>query len=211
MPNPLVIGFAALSLLASPTAARTSSAPPPDSVTVQIATVIGTGCPSGTAAIDLDPSGVSYFTVTYSAFTAKVGGGAPPVLSRRNCQLGTVVHVPQGFTFAIATTNYRGYADLAAGAVGHEKANYYFQGMSTGQQITHDVPGPTATNWQATDTVPVASYEWRPCGSQRHFNINMELNVGLGTSSPRVQSWMNMDSTDVDFSTVYHFAWKTCP
>jgi hypothetical protein len=35
--------------------------------------------------------------------------------------------------------------------------------------------------------------------------------VNAGTSSPSKVSFMTMDSTDGDISTVYHMAWKECP
>ena len=45
---------------------------------------------------------------------------------------------------------------------------------------------------------------------QRNFNINTELRVTAG-SDPSKVSFMTMDSTDGDISTVYHLAWKECP
>src|SRR5689334_6347824 len=184
--------------------------PPPDKVVIDIATVNGSGCPQGTAAVAVSPDNTA-FTVTYSAYLAQVGGSSDPTAFRKNCQLNLIVHVPQGFTYAIASADYRGFAALQSGANSTEKASYYFQGSSSTAAITHPFRGPYNDNWQATDVTDWAQLVWAPCGVQRNFNINTELRVNAGTSTPGSTSFMTMDSTDGDISTVYHLAWKECP
>ncbi|MCU7729908.1 DUF4360 domain-containing protein [Actinoplanes sp. KI2] len=185
--------------------------PPPGSVTISYATVIGSGCPLGTAAVALNP-GATFMTVTYSQFLAQVGVGAMPTDNRKNCQANIRVHVPQGWTFAIEKTDYRGYANLQAGAYGIERANYYFQGMSQTAYIQHQFNGPFQNDWQTTDLVGIAALVFRPCGEDRNFNINAQLAVYPGWSNPHTtNSYITMDSTDVNFSTIYHFAWRRCP
>ncbi|MEU0276668.1 DUF4360 domain-containing protein, partial [Streptomyces sp. NPDC006307] len=94
---------------------------PPDKIVIEVATVNGSGCPLGTAAVAVAPDNTA-FTVTYSDYLAQVGVGAEPTDFRKNCQLNLVVHVPQGFTYAVASADYRGYASLAAGASAVQKA-----------------------------------------------------------------------------------------
>ncbi|KJK54717.1 DUF4360 domain-containing protein, partial [Saccharothrix sp. ST-888] len=131
---------------------------------------------------------------------------------RKNCQLNLDVHVPQGFTYAIAAADYRGFAHLERGASGTEKANYYFQGSPQTSSLSHQFTGSLDDGWQATDTVDVAALVYAPCGEERNFNINTELRVSAGTSDPsRTTSFMTMDSTDGSINTVYHLAWKQCP
>jgi hypothetical protein len=184
--------------------------PPPDKIVIDIATVNGSGCPKDTAAVAVSQDNTA-FTVTYSQYLAQVGGGAPPTAARKNCQLNLIVHVPHGFTYAIASADYRGYASLAPGASSTEKASYYFQGSPQTASRTHNFGGPYEDNWQATDETDWAQLVWAPCGVQRNFNINTELRVNKGTSAPGATSYMTMDSTDGDISTIYHLAWKECP
>jgi hypothetical protein len=75
----------------------------------------------------------------------------------------------------------------------------------------HPFSGPYNDNWQATDETDWAQLVYAPCGVQRNFNINTELRVSAGTQSADKVSFMTMDSTDGDISTVYHMAWKECP
>jgi hypothetical protein len=185
--------------------------PPPDKIVITVATVNGSGCPAGTAAVAVSPDNTA-FTVTYSDYLAQVGKGSKPTDFRKNCQLNLVVHVPQGFTYAIASVDYRGYAHLEKGASSTEKASYYFQGSSQTSALSHNFSGPYDDNWQASDVSDIATVEWAPCGALRNFNINTELRVNAGTSdTTNTTSFMTMDSTDGSVSTTYHFAWKECP
>jgi hypothetical protein len=184
--------------------------PPPDKIVIKVATVNGSGCPQGTAAVAVSEDNTA-FTVTYSDYLAQAGGNSDPTAARRNCQLSLIVHVPQGFTYAIASADYRGYAALQNGASATQRASYYFQGSPSTAYRSHPFNGPYNDNWQATDTTDWAQLVYAPCGVQRNFNINTELRVNAGTSAPDKVSFMTMDSTDGDISTVYHMAWKECP
>ena len=211
MLNVLAAGALALSTLTVPAQAARLADPPDGTVTVQLVTVNGTGCPVGTTAIALDPNHENeFFTITYNAFTAQVGPGIPLIDSRRGCQISVQVKVPSGFTFAIAKTDYRGFANLARGAFGVERASYYFSGNSETPSMSHRFNGPWEDNWQATDEVGVGALVFRPCGAQRYFNIKTDVIVNAGSSPRSSTSFVTMDSTDVNFSTVYHFAWRTC-
>ena len=152
------------------------------------------------------------FTVTYSNYLAQAGKGAAPTDFRKNCQLNLRVHVPQGFTYAIAQADYRGFAHLERGATALERANYYFQGSSATASISHPFRGPIDDDWQQTDVTDVASLVFAPCGEERNLNVNTELRVNSGTSNPKTtNSFISMDSTDGSIETIYHFSWKRCP
>ncbi|WP_432139276.1 MULTISPECIES: DUF4360 domain-containing protein [unclassified Streptomyces] len=210
----LLSGTLAALLTTAVTSAPASSPvfddPPPDRIVIDIATVNGSGCPAGTAAVAVSEDNTA-FTVTYSDYLAQAGGNSSPTAFRRNCQLNLVVHVPQGFTYAIASADYRGFAALQQGASGTQRASYYFQGSSQTAFRSHVFNGPYNDNWQATDTTDWAQLVWAPCGVLRNFNINTELRVNAGTTAADKVSFMTMDSTDGDISTVYHMAWKECP
>jgi hypothetical protein len=178
---------------------------------IEVATVNGSGCPEGSAAVAVSEDNEA-FTVTYSEYLAQVGVGASPTDFRKNCQLNLAVHVPQGFTYAIASVDYRGYASLAEGATGMQKASYYFQGQEETGESSNEFTGAYEDNWMVTDVTEIGSLVWAPCGETRNFNINTELRVNAGSSDPATTtSFMTMDSTDGEIETTYHFAWKECP
>jgi hypothetical protein len=184
--------------------------PPSDRIVIDVVTVNGSGCPAGTAAIAVAPDNTA-FTVTYSSYMALVGLGSTTTDWRKNCQLNIVVHVPQGFTYAISKVDYRGFASLVAGSSAIERANYYFQGQSQTAYASHTFTGPLGDDWQTTDEVQLAALVWAPCGALRNLNINTELRALAGTSDvTKTTSFISMDSTDGAIDTVYHFAWATC-
>ncbi|TDB99238.1 DUF4360 domain-containing protein [Actinomadura sp. 7K534] len=205
------VALAATAALAAPAdAAVPRRVPGPDGVTIEIATVNGSGCPEGTAAVAVSDDKEA-FTVTYSDYMAVTGGSSSPTEFRKNCQINMKVHVPQGFTYAIASADYRGFAFLQPGATAMERASYYFQGMPQTSAVSHTLAGEYIDNWQFTDENDVAQLVYKPCGEERNFNINTELRVFRGSSDPAKTSFISMDSTDGSIQTTYHFAWMTCP
>jgi hypothetical protein len=184
--------------------------PPTDRIVIDVVTVNGSGCPAGTAAVAVSLDNEA-FTVTYSNYLAQVGIGALPTDLRKNCQLNIVVHVPQGFTYAVARAEYRGFASIARGASAVQRANYYFQGTPMTTFVSHNLAGPFADDWQFNDQTDLAALVYAPCGVLRNLNINTELRVAAGTSNPRTTTSMIwMDSTDGSIETKYHFAWQRC-
>ncbi|TYC08709.1 DUF4360 domain-containing protein [Actinomadura syzygii] len=214
MRNGMTISAACLSGLAltaglAPSASAAADPPPPGNITMNVLTVNGSGCRAGTAAV-APSSDNTAFTVTYSDYLAQAGGNSNPTDMRKNCQLSLAVHIPQGFTYAIASADYRGYANLASGATGLEQASYYHQGMSQTTPIGHTIKGRYSNNWQFTDRTDLAELVWKPCGEDRNFNINTELRVTPGSDKSKT-SFMAFDSADGSVKTIYHFAWKKCP
>jgi hypothetical protein len=203
--------LAAMAIPAPALAGPAAPAPPPDQLMIiDVVNANGSGCPLGTTALTVSPDNTA-FTATYSQYTAQVGPDAGALDFRKNCQLMLDVKVPSGFTFAIASADYRGYAKLAAGAGAYEAANYYFQGNSQTTRSRHDFHGPMDSDWQRADSVGIASLNFLPCGQRRYLNINTELRVSGGWSNTRrTTSFISMDSTDAAINTVYRVAWKRC-
>jgi hypothetical protein len=192
-----------------PTVGSASAEAPADKITLDVVSVNGSGCPPGTADVVTLPDNTG-FRVTYREFLARAGGSANPVDFRKNCQLNVLVHVPQGFTFAIASADYRGRASLAAGATALQRTNYYFQGSADNNYVDHSFAGPFSAVWQTTDETPVTQLVYAPCGESRNLNVNTELRVYEGTVNPTRTSSMSMRTTDGNVDTIIHFSWKQC-
>ncbi|MDT4994040.1 MAG: hypothetical protein QOH97_3932 [Actinoplanes sp.] len=198
----------AAALVAPATAAQ--AAPPQDQMVIDVVSANGSGCPDDTAVVTVSPDNTA-FTISYSQYTAQVGVGAPPTAFRMNCQIGLNVHVPQGFTYAIASAQYRGFAHLEPGAYGSESANYYFQGEPQSTKKRHNFYGPLDIDWQANDYIGVGALSFLRCGERRYLNINTELRLSAGTSNRwTTTSLLTMDSTDASLDTIYHVAWRHC-
>lgn len=201
-------GPAAAADVAADEPAETAAAPA-GQITLDVQTVNGSGCSAGTASVSM-LSGNTGFRVTYRNFIAEAGGRADPTDFRKNCQVNLVVHIPQGFTFAVARADYRGRARLADGATGLHRTNYYFQGSSDNNYVDHKFAGPLNAVWHSTESTPVSELVFAPCGASRSLNVNTELRVDEGTKNPGTTSSMSMRSSEGNVDTLIHFQWKNC-
>lgn len=191
---------------AGPAAAAAADAPPAEKITVDVVAVNGSGCPAGTATARVAPDNTG-FHINFSSFIARDGGTASPTAFRRNCQVGVAVHVPQGFTYAVASNEYRGRALLPSGASALVRTNYYFQGVDQPNNVVdHNIFGALNGAWRTKDVTAVTDLVYAPCGSDLVLNINTELRV----DSPSAASWISLRTTDGDVDTLVQFGWKTC-
>ncbi|MEV6597175.1 DUF4360 domain-containing protein [Actinoplanes sp. NPDC051346] len=178
---------------------------PDGTVTVEVIAANGSGCAPGTAAVygNHDKTG---FRIRYYDFEAAAGGDAYPTDRRKNCQVGVLVTVPAGWTFAVAQAEYKGRAKLNSGATGLQKTNYYWQGSSENNRTEEYFHGPLNGYWDTEDVS--AGLVYLPCQDQKVLNINTELRVDAGTSSGK--SSMSMRSSEGDVDTLFNFAWIRC-
>jgi len=194
-----------LSTPANATVDAASAAVPDSNVTLEVIAANGSGCAPGTASVIANPDRTG-FRIRYYDFVAEAGGNAEATARRKNCQIGVLVTVPAGWTFAIAEAEYRGRARLYSGASALQRTNYYWQGSSANSSTEETFAGPLHGYWQTRDVAPVLIYT--PCTEQKVLNINTELRVDGGSSSSK--SSMSMRSSDGDVDTLFNFSWTRC-
>jgi hypothetical protein len=181
------------------------TAVPEGTVTAEVIAANGSGCAPGTATV-IANSDKTGFRIRYYDFVAEAGGGAALTDRRKNCQLGVLVSIPAGWTFAVAEADYRGRARLYSGATALQRTNYYWQGSSDNSSTDETFAGPLNSYWETSDVAPVLVY--RPCSEQRVLNINTELRVDSGTSAAK--NSMSMRTSEGDVDTLFNFSWIRC-
>lgn len=209
MLSAITAGALMLSSLGAPVAGWHTAPPPPEHMTIDVVSANGSGCPIGTADVTVSPDNKA-FTVAYSHFIAQVGPEAKATDFRKQCQISLNVQVPEGYTYAVASADYRGYARLEKGASASETAYYYFQGESHTTRSRHQFDGFMDKDWQISDKVEIQSMSWLPCGERRYLNINTELRVLAGRSPRGTTSFITMDSSDGSLETIYRVSWMKC-
>ncbi|GAA2902595.1 hypothetical protein Acy02nite_30520 [Actinoplanes cyaneus] len=191
--------------LGTPADAATGTASAAPAITVEVIASSGSGCAPGTASVVSNGDNTG-FRVKYRDFLAEAGGSAGVVDRRKNCQLGVLVTIPDGWTIAIASANYRGKAGLLSGANALQRTSYYWQGSSATERKDATFAGPLYGLWTTWDVAPVLTYA--ACGSQSVLNINTELRVDPGTSTGT--SRMSMSTTEGDVDTLFNFSLGSC-
>ena len=189
MPHALAVAVFALSAVVAP----------PQPVTVEVLGVAGSGCGPGTANVAMSQDGAA-FTVTYGDFVVLAHGSD----ASKTCELTIRVNHPDGYTYGIAETNFRGFAQLDAGSKGTERASYFFASQAPTVHSPHTFSGPMIDNWQAVDQP--ASVVHGPCRERRPLTVKAELKV-TGKSAT---SFMAMDSTDGKVSADFKLSWQKC-
>jgi uncharacterized protein DUF4360 len=136
MPRTSLISLTALTLAAACT-------PPPDGPTassekvlapvvtteagsIESVDYVGTGC-AGTAATGISPDKQAV-TSTFSDFVAAAGPGTDRDAANRNCLLMMQINVPAGWSYALQSVDYRGFAGLEAGVTASRRAVYLISG-----------------------------------------------------------------------------------
>jgi hypothetical protein len=153
---------------------------------VEVASVIGSGCPSGIPGI-----GVSYnngIQVTYGEMeSVRAGGAGSATPVQENCQLNLRVDVPDGMTYAVSSASTSARVGLTKGAEARLEQAIYIQGVSDTNYVKKELAGPV--NGMVNLAGSIAAKSFAPCGSERNLNINTR--VVLNTSDVTVASANN--------------------
>ncbi|MEV4314455.1 DUF4360 domain-containing protein [Actinocrispum sp. NPDC049592] len=171
--------------------------PPPPSVTIDVLSVSGEGCPPGSASVAMSLDNEA-FTVVYNDFIVHPHGPD----GHKTCDISLRVNHPDGYTYGIAQTDYRGFASLEPGTKGTLRTSYFFPGLTPTVHNPHNFDGPMVGDWQTTDQ-PVTVVH-NTCKEHKPLTIKADLKV-TGKSAA---SMMTMDSTDG--SATFKLDWRKC-
>lgn len=194
----LAVGVAAgMALLMPlvPSAANAATRAPAPYVTLDVASVNGSGCPTGSSVVANVPD-QSAFTISFSQF--KVYGG-----EYKNCVVVVRVAVPPGWTYAVYEVDNRGYGLLDSGASARLVMNSWYTGFPWTLKADQTFRGPFDDFWQTTSLADKLTYA--PCNA----SFNLTLNDTLRVSGPRTSS-AELFAQDMRVSTVFHLQWKQC-
>lgn len=205
MNHPSRVALALVMSLASglwPAAPSAADGPDPSQVYVRSVTYGGSGCPQGTVGSSFSADRKT-FTLIFDSFVASIGHGVPNAESRKTCQLNVILQIPQGFSYSVNTTDYRGFVQLDAGVTAVQKSIYYFSGEISQASAASTFNGPLAKDYLARDTLGLVS--WSPCGSALPLNINTQVRLSGGRTGQ-----ITTDSVDNKVKHILGFQWRRC-
>ncbi|KAJ3031798.1 hypothetical protein HDV00_008128 [Rhizophlyctis rosea] len=202
--------FALATLLGSAAALAvtpSSVAPPVNTVKVTKVTYGGTGCPQGTASVDVAKDG-SYINVIFDQYYATVD--ATTAIDRKNCQLGVSLSIPSGYSYSITSVNYRGGVYLDKGVTATQTATYFFAGNPVQATKATQWKGPMDyTDYVASDSFALEAIVWSGCAATAPLNINSAI-FASNTANRKGNGYISTDSLDATFQQQYNLQWKRC-
>lgn len=162
----------------------------------------GTGCPAGSVSHLLSPDAKA-FTLLFDEFV--VEGGEDRRKSNKACSVDVDLHIPPGWSYAIFTLDYRGYARLEDKAQGEQRTTYRF-GTKQPVAIGHlKLKGPFDEDYTLRTVTPKPKLSWSGCqGSVRTVRLDTVITV-KGTG------FMTLDSADGELKHQYGIAYRKCP
>lgn len=118
---------------------------------------------------------------------------------------------------------YRGYVDVDKGVTARQQATYYFSGrayphlcssstkpnVETAQISSgNNMPGPRSGDYAITDSMPLTSTIWSPCGVTTALNINSQ--VRLTSTDANASGVITDDSIDGKIDFQVGVQWQAC-
>jgi len=202
----LVLALAATRVIATPMPVA-SAVPDPTEVTINEISYGGTGCPQGSLSSFIAADRQT-FTLIFDNYVASIGPGVAVTENRKNCQLNLDLEYPSGFQYSILSTEYRGYVGIDAKVSGSQGSTFYFSGETAQVSTSTAFIGPLSEEYEVTDTLPLTSTIWSPCGAALPLNIDSE--VVLTTNSATATGQITDDSIDGGIVFQVGIQWQTC-
>jgi len=193
----------------SATATAGNGQPGPKGFKITGITLNGSGCPAGSAQYLLAED-MSSVTVTLSEFGAEAGPGISITENRKACQMALTVSVPGGFSFGLATVDYRGFYQLDSGVQAIQNAVYYWQSALIEAVANGDITGPVVGDeYTYRNMFNITSAVYSPCGGTAVLNINSGVQVS-NAGNPAGSGLITTDSIDTHLNQTYNFQWASC-
>jgi Domain of unknown function (DUF4360) len=158
----------------------------------------GSGCPQGSASVDINPDGQK-LSILFGEF--KTFGNREPEERRKDCNLTIPVKVPAGLQISIYTANYRGSVD--ENTTGKLRVEYFFAGESgiifedlLKGEIDYDVPH------------ELNAAVWSACGE----SVNMRVNASMRAKGDGMATVDTFDLKRENSSRglVYKIKYRSC-
>ena len=193
-----------LSLLLSTAYAQFATAP--SGVYINAVSYGGSGCPQGSVGTVFSADRTT-LTLIFDSYIASAGPTVPVTESRKNCQIAADIRVPQGWSYSVASVDYRGFVDLPYGASAQQSATYYFQGEQVQATSTSTFQGPVSKDYLVSDRIPLETTVWSDCRAIKPVNVNTKIRLSV----PRGQSGqITTDSIDAKVKQIYGLQWRRC-
>jgi hypothetical protein len=193
----------------------------PSGVRIQSIKVSGRGCDNQTAQAMIDPDGNS-FSVLMDDYKAEATTAR--TVDLKNCKIELSIAAPAGWSFAIKTADYRGFAQVDAGTQVTHQALYSFDGSSRPpnehpgfedsagrysfkQQVFN---GPFVDNYFIRNQSEPNKTLWSPCNSGGNQPLFIETFLMARTLGRGGSAQITLDTVDGAIQQQFTWQWRQC-
>lgn len=147
----------------------------PSHVRVVGVSLLGSGCPAGSADVQIDAT-KSLMEITFSEYIIQTGPGTRASDWRKNCKLTLNMEFDEGFQFSTLATDMKGFAQIPSGARGQCTNVFDFTGVQGQASYAIRLDGPREGAFDLKADPDIVS--WSPCGGQTAImNMNTQCNI----------------------------------
>lgn len=182
----------------------------PSSVKIDSLVSSGSGCPQGTVASSI-ANDLQSFTLIFDRFEVENNGSDGRGrwhIKQKDCQVNLNLKVPGGWSLAIVSSQFRGFASLDEGVLGRLFAKY-----RTDRGI--DVPmgnitleGEVDDDYKLSHEAYISHLNWSGCSDAKPITFNTRLKVMSKDGDST--GLMTVDSFDSQIRQEYLMVWRQC-
>lgn len=195
----LIAGAVALSAFAAAVPAHA------DDISLGVPGYGGSGCPGGSVSATLSPDGKA-LSLIFDEYIVSAGGMTGRSFDRKSCNVAIPVHVPNGYSIAVFSVDYRGFNQLPARAMSQFNVEYFFAG-SRGPAFRRSFYGALQSDYFINNQLGVESLVWSPCGADVNLRTNSSMRVNTFNNAEAMAS---VDSQDVSAAIIYRIQMRRC-
>ncbi len=165
----------------------------------------GSGCPSGSVSATLSPDSKA-LSLIFDEYQVSAGGATGRTFDRKSCNVAIPVHVPNGYSVAVLSIDYRGFNRLPTGAASQFNVEYFFAG-GRGPAFRRSFWGSLENDYFINNQLAAESLVWSPCGADVNLRTNSSMRVSTVANR---EALATVDSQDVNAAIVYHLQFRRC-
>jgi len=182
------------------------NAPDKKDIRIKSVSVSGSGCPAGTVWGDIGED-ATLLALTFTKYEVATGKGKTISDARKFCNVRIGLDYPAGWSYTVATTVIRGFADIPKKCSANLNALFYFSGLSGDATCSADIRGYFKGRY--TKEAAVGALVWSRCGVKGKegplFNVNTAASIDC-----KQDALLTVDTQDTKFELKLLLQWKKC-
>ncbi|OAA74090.1 secreted protein [Cordyceps fumosorosea ARSEF 2679] len=182
-----------------------SNGPAPSSVKIKGVSLLGSGCPAGTADVQVDATG-TLFEATFSTYEVQTGPGTKAIDWRKNCKLTLNMQFDPGYQFSILDTDMIGFAEIPKGAKGQCSNTFSFTGNSQQVVFNQELNGHYSGPFDLKSKAGIES--WSPCGGSTAI---LNMNTACAITPTHLPALIAVDHISGKLTVKFGIQWRYCP